>query len=138
MHSGRSGPGPESPGRRAHRWVDTANVGGLNLRKAGLQRQARPVSECNKSAPFDALGPMSTIALSTRRPGGINPKGGKMQRLPRENGFKLPMYLEMAEVNALIAAAPNPKARLIILEQWRARPHLVNLSCLVHVATPHQ
>ena len=26
----------------------------------------------------------------------------------------------MAEVNALIAAAPNPKARLIMLEQWRA------------------
>ena len=26
----------------------------------------------------------------------------------------------MSEVNALIAAAPNPKARLIMLEQWRA------------------
>ena len=26
----------------------------------------------------------------------------------------------MAEVNALIAAAPNPKARLVMLEQWRA------------------
>ena len=26
----------------------------------------------------------------------------------------------MAEVNALIAAAPNPKAKLIMLEQWRA------------------
>ena len=26
----------------------------------------------------------------------------------------------MAEVKALIAAAPNPRARLIILEQWRA------------------
>ena len=26
----------------------------------------------------------------------------------------------MAEVNALIAAAPNPRARLIMLEQWRA------------------
>ena len=43
-----------------------------------------------------------------------------MQQLPRENSFKLPEYLEMAEVNALIAAAPNPKARLIMLEQWRA------------------
>ena len=35
-------------------------------------------------------------------------------------GYKLPEYLEMAEVNALIAAAPNPRARLIMLEQWRA------------------
>ena len=40
--------------------------------------------------------------------------------MPRENGYKLPEYLEMAEVNALIAAAPNPRARLIMLEQWRA------------------
>ena len=32
---------------------------------------------------------------------------------------------------------PNSKARLIMLEQWRARAHLVNVSCLAHVATPH-
>ena len=63
---------------------------------------------------------MSTTALSTRRPRGINPKGGKLQQISRENGFKLPEYLETAEVNALIAAAPNPRARLIMLEQWRA------------------
>ena len=43
-----------------------------------------------------------------------------MQQLPRENGYKLPEYLEMVEVNALIAAAPNPRARLIMLEQSRA------------------
>ena len=43
-----------------------------------------------------------------------------MQQLPRENGYKLPEYLELSEVNALISAAPNPKARLIMLEQWRA------------------
>ena len=49
---------------------------------------------------------MSTTALSTRRPRGINRKGGKMQRLPRENGYKLPEYPEMAEVNTLIAAPP--------------------------------
>ena len=63
---------------------------------------------------------MNTTALSTRHPRGINPKGGKLQQIPRKNGFKLPEYLEMAEVNALIAAASNPKARLIMLEQWRA------------------
>ena len=51
---------------------------------------------------------MSTTALSMRGPRGINPKGGKLQQLSRENGYKLPEYLEMAEVNALIAAAPTP------------------------------
>ena len=60
---------------------------------------------------------MGATALSTRHPRGINPKGGKLQQLPRENSFKLPEYLEMAEVDALIAAAPNPRARLIMLEQ---------------------
>ena len=63
---------------------------------------------------------MSTTALSTRHLRGINPKGGNLQQLPRENRFKLPEYLEMAEVNALIAAAPNSGARLTMLEQRRA------------------
>ena len=63
---------------------------------------------------------MSTTALSTRLPRGINPKGGKMQQMPRRDGFKLPEYLEMVEVNTLIAAAPNSRARLIMLEQCRA------------------
>ena len=43
-----------------------------------------------------------------------------MQQSLRKNGFKLPEYLERDEVNALITAAPNPKAKLIMLEQWRA------------------
>ena len=30
-----------------------------------------------------------------------------MQQIPRENRFKLPEYLGMAEVNALISAAPT-------------------------------
>ena len=63
---------------------------------------------------------MSTTSLSTRSPRGINPRGRNLQQIHRDNGYKLPEYLEMAEVNALIAAAPNPKARLIMLEQWRA------------------
>ena len=63
---------------------------------------------------------MSTTALSTRHPRGINSKGRNLQQSLRKNGFKLPEYLERDEVNALIAAAPNPKARLIMLEQWRA------------------
>ena len=37
----------------------------------------------------------------------INPKGRNVQHSSRNNGFKRPEYLEMAEVNALIAAAPK-------------------------------
>ena len=33
---------------------------------------------------------------------------------------RLPEYLETDEVNAIIRAAPNPKAKLLMLEQWRA------------------
>ena len=69
---------------------------------------------------FVTLGPMSTTALNKRHPRGVNPKERHLQQLPRKNGFRLPEYLEMVEVNALIAAAPNPRARLIMLEQWRA------------------
>ena len=63
---------------------------------------------------------MATTALSTRRARGINPKGRVFQQSPREKGCSLPEYLEAPEVNALIAAAPNPQARLVMLEQWRA------------------
>ena len=33
---------------------------------------------------------------------------------------RIPEYLEADEVNAIIRAAPNPKAKLLMLEQWRA------------------
>ena len=33
---------------------------------------------------------------------------------------RIPEYLEPDEVNAIIRAAPNPKAKLLMLEQWRA------------------
>ena len=91
----------------------------VNSHKAGLKYRSRLISQCNRSAPFVTLRPMSTTALSTRHLRGINSKGGKLQHLPRKNGYKLPGYLEMAEVNALIAAAPNSWARLIMLGQWR-------------------
>ena len=63
---------------------------------------------------------MTTTALSTRRVRGIHPKGGKTQQLLREKGSNLPEYLERPEVEAVIAAAPNPIAKLLMLEQWRA------------------
>ena len=33
---------------------------------------------------------------------------------------RIPEYLEADEVNAIIRAAPNPNAKLLMLEQWRA------------------
>ena len=33
---------------------------------------------------------------------------------------RIPEYLEADEVNAIIRAAPSPKAKLLMLEQWRA------------------
>ena len=43
-----------------------------------------------------------------------------MQQSPREKVFNLPQYLERVEIEAVIAAAPNPMAKLLMLEQWRA------------------
>ena len=34
--------------------------------------------------------------------------------------YSIPEYLEADEVNAIIRAAPSPKAKLLMLEQWRA------------------
>ena len=61
----------------------------------------------------------SSTAISHRhRPRGRYPKtqdGATPKRLKR-----IPEYLEADEVNAIIRAAPNPKAKLLMLEQWRA------------------
>lgn len=60
---------------------------------------------------------MTTQAVARRRrPRGTHPKrsGGSPQ--PR----KLPEYLEAHEVEAIIRATDNPRAKLLMLEQWRA------------------
>ena len=61
----------------------------------------------------------SSTAISRRhRPRGRYPKtqdGATPKRLKR-----IPEYLEADEVNSIIRAAPNPKAKLLMLEQWRA------------------
>ena len=72
---------------------------------------------------FLALGPMSTTALSTRRPRGINSKGRNLQQLIRENRFKLSENLEMAGVNDLLEvilgrAAREPKLCEIRNSGW--------------------
>ena len=51
---------------------------------------------------------------------GNRPKGRNLQQIPRENGYKLPEYLERDEVNCPHRRRPNPRARLIMLEQRRA------------------
>ncbi len=39
---------------------------------------------------------------------------------PPKRQKRIPEYLEPDEINAIIRAAPNPKAKLLMLEQWRA------------------
>ena len=61
---------------------------------------------------------MTTEIVRRRRPRGRYPKtqdGATPKRIK-----KLPEYLEAEEVNAIIRLAPNPKAKLLMLEQWRA------------------
>ncbi len=62
---------------------------------------------------------MTTTAISCRRrPRGSYPKMPYGAAPTRER--RIPEYLETDEVNAIIRAAPSPKAKLLMLEQWRA------------------
>ena len=60
----------------------------------------------------------STAISRRRRPRGRNPKTQDGATAKRQK--RIPEYLEPDEVNAIIRAAPNPKAKLLMLEQWRA------------------
>ena len=60
---------------------------------------------------------MATTAITRRRRSrGLHPKRSTQQLVKS----KLPEYLEASEVNALIRTANDPRARLLMLEQWRA------------------
>ena len=62
---------------------------------------------------------MTTTAISRRRkPRGRYPKTQDGAVAKREK--RIPEYLEADEVNAIIKAAPSPKAKLLMLQQWRA------------------
>ena len=50
----------------------------------------------------------------------MHPKQPGVQQLPGIKGSRLPEYLEAQEVRAILAAANNPRARLLMLFQWRA------------------
>ena len=60
---------------------------------------------------------MTTQAVARRRrPWGTHPKRIDRSAQPK----RLPEYLEAHEVEAIIRASDNPRARLRMLEQWRA------------------
>ena len=60
---------------------------------------------------------MTTQAVGRRRrPRGSHPKRSDSSAQTR----KLPEYLEAHEVEAIIRATDNPRAKLLMLEQWRA------------------
>ena len=62
---------------------------------------------------------MTTQAVARqRRPRGCYPKTQDGAAPKREK--RIPEYLEAEEVNAIIGAAPSPKAKLLMLQQWRA------------------
>lgn len=61
-----------------------------------------------------------TTAIARRRSRGMHRKSDSLQQFSGDKGSTLPEYLEMAEVEALIASAPHAQARLLILIQWRA------------------
>ncbi len=56
----------------------------------------------------------------TRRPRGVNPRRPGSQQFPGRKCPILPEYLGAQEVRAVLTAAPNPRARLLMLLQWRA------------------
>ena len=61
--------------------------------------------------------PATTTTIARRR----RPRGQHPKRIDQELAPKpLPQYLEAHEVNAIIRAADDPRARLLMLEQWRA------------------
>ena len=62
----------------------------------------------------------TTRATIARRPRGQHPRKPPVQQLPGIKGSRLPEYLEAQEVRAILAAANNPRARLLMLFQWRA------------------
>ena len=60
---------------------------------------------------------MTTQAVARRqRPRGTHPKRSDSSARTK----KLPEYLEAHEAEAIIRATDNPRAKLLMLEQWRA------------------
>ncbi len=63
----------------------------------------------------------NTLAPIARRVRGIHPRRPELQQPSERKGCTLPEYLEALAVQAILAAAPNPRARLLmLLLQWSA------------------
>ena len=60
----------------------------------------------------------TTVVERYRRPRGQHPR--LLRDIDEKTAEQLPEYLEAHEVDALIRAAPNPRARLLYLIEWRA------------------
>ena len=63
---------------------------------------------------------MATGTSARRKARGIYPRGAGTRQSPGSKRRTLPEYLDKHEVDALIKAAPHPKAALLMLMQWRA------------------
>ena len=63
-----------------------------------------------------------------RRPRRLHPRRTGGEPKPK----RLPKYLEADEIDALIRAAPNSKARLVFLVQWRARLRVVKVGRILN------
>ena len=65
------------------------------------------------------MAPEQTTSVERyRRPRGQHPRSRR--DAGEKNAEQLPEYLEAHEIDALIRAAPNPRARLLFLIEWRA------------------
>ena len=63
---------------------------------------------------------MATRTSARKKARGIYPRGAGTRQSPGSKRRTLPEYLDKHEVDALIKAAPHPKAALLMLMQWRA------------------
>ena len=63
---------------------------------------------------------MATATSARKKTRGIYPRGATARQNPGSKRRTLPEYLDKHEVDALIKAAPHPKAALLMLMQWRA------------------
>ena len=63
---------------------------------------------------------MAKRTSGRRKARGIYPRGAVERQSPGSKRRTLPEYLDKHEVDALIKAAPHPKAALLMLVQWRA------------------
>ena len=84
---------------------------------------AQSVTNCKMRQQAQRRSP----ALTTKTTTVISRRGRARGRYPKtQDGAapkrekRIPEYLEADEVNAIIRAAPSPKAKLLMLQQWRA------------------